>query len=59
MKVTQAGALGKGDLRENLETPRQRKLSKAVRYPYGLVDPEEYHEIRGIIGESKLKYKID
>jgi hypothetical protein len=44
-KVTRAGALGKGDLREDLETPRQRKLSKAVRYPHGLVDPEEYHEI--------------
>jgi hypothetical protein len=58
-KVTRAGALGKGDLREDLKTPRQHKLSKAVRHPHGLVDPEEYHEIRGIIGESKLKYKID
>jgi hypothetical protein len=58
-KVTRAGALGKGDLREDLETPRQRKLSKAVRHPHGLVDPEEYHKIRDIIGESKLKYKID
>jgi len=58
-KVTRAGALAKGDLREDLETPRRRKLSKAVRHPHGLVDPEEYHEIRGIIGESKLKYKID
>jgi hypothetical protein len=58
-KVTRAGALGNGDLREDLETPRQRKLSKTIRHPHGLVDPEEYHEIRGIIGESKLKYKID
>jgi hypothetical protein len=58
-KVTRAGALGKENLREDLETPRQRKLSKAVRHPHGLIDPEEYHEIRGIIGESKLKYKID
>jgi hypothetical protein len=58
-KVTRAGTLGKGDLREDWETPCQRKLSKAVRHPHGLVDPEEYHEIRGIIWESKLKYKID
>jgi hypothetical protein len=58
-KVTRVGALGKEDLREDLETPRQRKLSKTIRHPHGLVDPEEYHEIRGIIGESKLKYKID
>jgi hypothetical protein len=58
-KVTRAGALGRGDLREDLETLRQRKLSKAIRHPHGLVDPEEYHEIRGIIGESKLKFKID
>jgi hypothetical protein len=50
---------GKGDLREDLETLRQRKLSKAIRHPHGLVDLEEYHEIRGIIRESKLKYKID
>ena len=58
-KVTRVGALGKGDLREDLETPHQRKLSKTIRHPHGLVDPEEYHEIRGIIRESKLKYKID
>jgi hypothetical protein len=58
-KVTRVGALGKGDIREDLENPRQRKLSKTMRHPHGLVDPEEYHEIRGIIGESKLKYKID
>ena len=58
-KVTGAGALEKGDSREDLENSRQRKLSKTVRHPHGLVDPEEYHEIRGIIGESKLKYKID
>ena len=58
-KVTRARALGKGDLTEDLETPRQHKLSKAVRHPHGLVDPEEYHEIRGIIGESKLRYKLD
>jgi hypothetical protein len=58
-KVTRAGALEKGDSREDLENSRQRKLSKTIRHPHGLVDPEEYHEIRGIIGESKLKYKID
>jgi hypothetical protein len=58
-KVTRAGALGKGDLKEDFEIPRRCKLSKTIRHPHGLVDPEEYHEIRGIIGESKLKYKID
>jgi hypothetical protein len=58
-KVTRAGALGKGDLREDIKNPRRRKLSKAIRHPHGLIDPEEYHEIRGIIGESKLKYEID
>jgi hypothetical protein len=58
-KVTRAGALGKGDLRGDIRNPRQRKPSKAIRHPHGLVDPEEYHEIRGIIGESKLKYEID
>jgi hypothetical protein len=36
-EVTRAGALGKGDLREDLETPRQRKLSNTIRHPYGLV----------------------
>jgi hypothetical protein len=58
-KVTRAGTLKKGDSREDLEKSRQRKLSKTIRHPRGLVDPEEYHEIRGIIGENKLKYKID
>jgi hypothetical protein len=58
-KVTRVGALEKRDSREDMENSRQRKLSKTIRHPHGLVDPEEYHEIRGIIGESKLKYKID
>jgi hypothetical protein len=58
-KVIRARALKKGDSREDLENPRRRKLSKTIRHPHGLVDPEEYHKIRGIIGESKLKYKID
>jgi hypothetical protein len=58
-KVTRAEALEKGDSREDMENSRQRKLSKTIGHPYGLVDPEEYYEIRGIIGESKLKYKID
>jgi hypothetical protein len=58
-RVTRAGALGKEDPREDIENLRPRKRIRTIRHPHGPVDPEEYHEIRGIVGESKLKYKID
>jgi hypothetical protein len=39
--------------------PHQRNVKKVIRHPHSLVDPEEYYEIRGIIEESELKYKLD
>jgi hypothetical protein len=57
--ATRAGALEKRDLMGVLKHPCRRNLSKTIRYPHVLVDPEEYYETRGIIEESKLKYKID
>jgi hypothetical protein len=58
-KVIRAGALAKGDRRGILENSRRRNLRRTIRHSHGVVDPEEYHEIRGIIEESKLKYKLD
>jgi hypothetical protein len=58
-KVTRAGALAKDERRGVLNNPRQYNLRRTIRHPRGIVDPEEYHEIRGIIEESKLRYKID
>jgi hypothetical protein len=58
-KVTRAGARAKGDRRGVLKNPRQCNLRRTIRHPHGIVDPEEYHEIRGIIEESELKYKIE
>jgi hypothetical protein len=58
-KVTRAGALAKGDRKRVSKNPRQCNLRRTIRHPHGMVDPEEYHEIRAIIDENELKYKID
>jgi hypothetical protein len=58
-KVTRAEALAKGDRRGVLRRPRQCNLRRTIRHPHGIVDPEEYYEIRGIIEESELEYKIE
>jgi hypothetical protein len=57
--VTNAGVLGKRGPRRISKGLRQRNPKNIIRNPHGLIDPEEYYEIRGIIKESGSKYMID